>query len=97
MLNSSDFVPRSSVIFGDFGFNYDHRIEFARDNKVRCLVKSGDFLGAFRLPVANPVLREDIFDLDLETVSDQFADRVSVTSKRASQKAFVKEHCVWCP
>jgi hypothetical protein len=54
MLNARNLVAGRSIVLSDLCFDNDLRIELARDNEVRRLIKSRKTLGPFGLPIADP-------------------------------------------
>ncbi len=91
MLNSRDFISGRSVVFGDFGLYNYFGVEFIRDNKIRSLVKAGNSLGTFRLPVTDTGLVENVLDCQFQIISDKLAHGIPVPGKWPPEESFVKK------
>ncbi len=52
MLNTCRLIAGCSIIFSDFSFNNDLGIEFTGNNKIRSLIKPGNFLSTFGFSVS---------------------------------------------
>jgi len=91
-LNTGHLVAGRSVILRKLRLDKRDRIELVRDDKIRCLVKSGDAFRSFRLPETYFPIRQNIFDGRLDHFPHQLAHRVPVRSERPPEKALVEEN-----
>jgi hypothetical protein len=70
VLNTGNFVPSRSIVFSQFGLNYDLWVIFAWDNEIRRLIEARYTLGALGFAVADAGLRKHVFDYGFETIAD---------------------------
>ena len=94
VLDACHLVASRPIVLADLCFDHDLRVELAGDDEIWCLIESGNALGTLGLAEADPNSRKDLLDNELQTVTDQVADRVTVSRKKSSQKTFVNQYSI---
>ena len=96
VLDPGNLVPGRTVVFGELGLDDDLGIDLVGDDKVRRLIEAGEPLRAPGLAIADARSNEHVLDGILDDVANQLADGISMSGKRAAEKAFVQEDGVRC-
>ena len=92
VLHAGYLVARRAVIFGEFGFDYDLRVELVGNDEVGRLIESGEPLRSSGLAKADAGAGQYVLDGALDKVSDQLAYGIPVRGKRPAQETFVQQH-----